>query len=240
MEPVNANIEIITFPDSEWAKECAALLNAAVEAACKKKSSCSVMLTGGRSAERVYNEWSHLLKKNGCSIDFYFGDERCVPADHIDSNYQLAINALFPSVDPRHTGNVHKITGNADDPEQAAQAYEKILPRNIDILLLSIGEDGHIASLFPNSSSILESERSVIHVTGPKPPNQRITITQKIIANAERIFSFVTGEIKGKVFAEVIQEQGNVLALPARLAFRGTWVIDESAALSIKERRMEF
>lgn len=109
------------------------------------------------------------------------------------------------------------------------------MPANIDILLLSIGEDGHIASLFPNKNSLLEKERNVILVTGDKPPIQRITITQKVITNTRMIFSFVTGEMKGKAFGEAIKQPNNFLEVPARLEFHGTWLMDDSATLSIRE-----
>lgn len=98
------------------------LINETVKLICTQKAFCSVMLTGGRSAARIYRECSPLLAESGCKIDFYFGDERCVPSDHKESNYRLAVNSLFASGSPIGNCKLYKITGDAEDSEQASQA----------------------------------------------------------------------------------------------------------------------
>lgn len=143
---------------------------------------CHVMLTGGRSAAELYRTWAvsskHHLNLNG--VQFYFGDERCMLPDYTQSNYGMAMRTLFPDGKP---GGVHldRIEADSSDEEAAADRYAALLPEVIDVLLLSMGEDGHIASLFPYSVALRETRRRVVPVTGPKPPFQRLTITPPVI-----------------------------------------------------------
>ena len=83
--------------------------------------------------------------------------------------------------------------GELTDHEEAARKYEQMLPLSIDILLLSVGLDGHIASLFPMNHVLQEKTRSVISVVGPKPYPKRLTVTQHVIKSAKSVFLFAQG-----------------------------------------------
>ena len=89
-------------------------------------------------------------------VSFYFGDERCVTPDHAESNYGMAMKTLFPQSVPTGCA-VFRMEADTADQEAATQRYAYLLPDLIDVLLLGVGEDGHIASLFPNNAALKES-----------------------------------------------------------------------------------
>jgi 6-phosphogluconolactonase len=118
----------------------------------------SVMLTGGRSAALLYNEWKKLPNfKTLSNVTFYFGDERCMPPDHPESNYGMAMKTLFSSGVPKGC-SVERMIGESEDLVSSAELYAEQLPNIKDILLLGIGDDGHIASLFPHSTLLHEQK----------------------------------------------------------------------------------
>ncbi len=222
----NQTTEIISFEDPHWAVESAGVLNRYVENVCAEKGSCSILLTGGRGAQCVYNEWRNFLSSH--KIDFYFGDERCVPLSDPESNYRLVMESLL-SDEPTEKITIYPIQGDAVHKEEEAKRYAALLPDTIDILLLSIGEDAHIASLFPQSEILLEKERKVMPATGTKKPFSRFTITPVVIRAAGRIFCFGQGPAKGKALALIFNGQNDFLSVPAKLALHGTWLLDHSA-----------
>jgi len=119
------------------------------------------------------------------------------------------------------------------DHEAAAEAYETHLPDVIDLLLLGMGTDGHVASLFPDSSALRENQRSVVAVTSPKPPCERLTITPKVIGNAKQLFLLATGEEKGRILANALTTPEKSNNLPIRLTMRGCWLLDEEQQVGL-------
>jgi len=212
------------FKISEWALRSARLIQDSIQVICNKQGHCSVMLTGGQSAESLYLIWRDLpeFKMLKC-VSFYFGDERCVSPVDSASNYGLVMRTLFAKGTP--LGHlVFRMETDAVDQEHAAVHYESILPSKIDILLLGVGEDGHIASLFPYSAPLYETLRRVVPVTGPKPPFERFTITPPVIKNAGQVFVLALGEQKRTVYEEALHDPSNIYAIPARLVLNRTWI----------------
>ncbi|MGD8588060.1 MAG: 6-phosphogluconolactonase [Chromatiales bacterium] len=200
----------------------------AVTEAVQQRGVCHLMLAGGGTPLPVYRTlarqdlpWDRLA--------VYFGDERCVPPDHPDSNYRAISEALFPAGVPEGL-RLHRMRGE-DDPAAAAAAYASLLPEQIDVLLLGTGEDGHTASLFPGSPALTESVLRVMPVIGSKPPPQRLTITPPVIQRAGRILVMVSGEGKAAAVRQA-WEQGD---LPVALARRGDWLLDRAAAALLQE-----
>ena len=197
----------------------------------------SICLTGGRTAERLYSDEKIqlLLKKN--LANYYFGDERCVASNHIDSNYNLVLSTLFSDGIPPDIF-VHKIRGDAPDADREAERYGKLLPEFLDILLLTVGEDGHIASLFPEHSLLSEESRLAITICdAPKPPSARITISPVVIRSAKKTIVMATGAKKGFVLAEALNNPKDISQLPVRLTVGATWVLDQSAAVAFREKK---
>jgi 6-phosphogluconolactonase len=189
---------------------------------------CSMLLTGGRVAESLYRSWYVSSPWDHRNMEYYFGDERCVSSDSPYSNYAMVVNSLFPEGIHQNT-SIYKINGDADDLLDETSRYEKLLPTEIDILLLSVGEDGHIASLFPESNALYESDSSVVSIIAPKPPQCRFTITPKVINSAKNIFVFASGAEKGGVLAKALDVPKNINELPVRLTIGTTWILDENA-----------
>jgi len=203
-------------------------LNKAVGYSNQRKGKCSIMLTGGRSASQLYKAWSqHLYSiKQPTDIQFFLGDERCVAADHAESNYRMMMTDLFPNRIPAGM-SLHRMEADAKDLLVASDAYSQQLPDEIDVLLLSIGEDGHIASLFPQSAALHEHSKQVIPISGPKFPYQRLTITPKVIKSARQVFVMAIGEQKRAVYEKALQDPEDIDSLPARLVLNRHWIFGD-------------
>ncbi|MBL3527010.1 MAG: 6-phosphogluconolactonase [gamma proteobacterium endosymbiont of Lamellibrachia anaximandri] len=199
-----------------------------IETVLQHNERCHLMLAGGGTPMPVYRKLSQ-QEIPWEKITIFFGDERCVPPTHEASNYRAALEALFPRGLPDDL-ILHRMHGE-DDPETAAEAYEAILPEQIDILLLGLGEDGHTASLFPDSDALEEWQRRIIPVVGSKPPPQRLTITPAVVRSAKHTLMMVEGDAK----ADAVRRALEVGDVPATLASEATWLIDRAAALALSE-----
>lgn len=218
--------EIQQFEPAEWPALSARLIQDCITAVVQENGKCSVMLTGGRSAERLYTTWAELPAFRQLSgVCFYFGDERCVPPEHPESNYGMAMRALFGRGVPPGC-SVFGMAADDPDREAAATRYSEALPETIDVMLLGVGEDGHVASLFPGAVSLRETSRSVVPVVGPKPPNERLTITPPVIARARSIFVLATGAAKAQVLINAQQFADDFDEIPACLVLNATWLLD--------------
>ncbi|MEJ2452744.1 MAG: 6-phosphogluconolactonase [Candidatus Thiodiazotropha sp.] len=188
---------------------------------------CHLMLAGGGTPLPVYEQLAKQADLPWQRIVIYFGDERCVPPLTPENNAFTVISRLFPQGVPEGL-TVHRMCGE-EPPDQAAQAYESLLPPRIDILLLGMGEDGHTASIFPGSVALDEERRRVMPVIGNKPPMQRLTITPSVIREARHLLVMVEGEEKADAVRWALMD-GTV---PAALAAEGDWLLDRQAARSL-------
>lgn len=216
---------ILYYPPEHWTDMAADAIQACIASCLRGTSRCALMLTGGRSAMQVYAAWvQHLGFKNLAGVDFYFGDERCVPPDHPESNYGMAMRTLFAAGVPESC-TVHRMEADSEDLEAAASGYAAALPERIDCLLLGVGEDGHIASLFPHSAALHENQRRVVAVTGPKSLRRRLTVTPPVIRLARSVFVLAAGESKAAVLAEAWRAPEAIDALPARMVLGANWLL---------------
>jgi 6-phosphogluconolactonase len=216
------------FDVEEWPVQAARLIQDSINSVLLERGQCSVMLTGGRSAERLYMAWAaHPVFQQLIGVQFYFGDERCVPPNHLESNYGMAMRTLFNQGVPVGC-SVFRMEADDSDREAAALRYDEILPDKVDVLLLGVGEDGHIASLFPGDEALQEVSRRVMPVTGPKPPYERLTIASPVIVQAKSIFVLATGEAKAQILDKALQAVGDFVTLPARLVLNATWMLDSA------------
>jgi 6-phosphogluconolactonase len=189
---MTVNLEVSDDP----AGACAELLVRAAAAGGQ------IVLTGGSTPRAAYQQaatkpeaWEHAT--------LWFGDERCVPPSDERSNYRMASDALLSSVRPR---SVHRIHGELGFSE-AADAYEHDLriagPPEFDLLLLGLGPDGHLASLFPGQDTLSERSRLVVGVpeAGLDPFVPRVSMTLPALALAKQIVFLVSGESKAQAVA---------------------------------------
>jgi len=192
----------------------------------------TVLLTGGYTAQKLYVHLSLEKLFSEYTVDFYFGDERCVLPEDPESNYGMVMNTLFNSGIPENC-TVHRIVGEAADVVEEASRYASTLPDALDVVLLSIGEDGHIASIFPGSDTITEEALSVCHISAPKLPSKRFTITPKVLKSAKKIIVLACGTEKGKVLAKALKQPKNAQELPIAIVMgmhQTTIILDKEAS----------
>ena len=206
--------------------------------AVNSQGHCSLALAGGGTPRSIYEKLRLLPDPEGLpwgEIDFYFGDERCVPPDDNESNYRMARETLLSH--PRCTEEqVHRMEAERRDRQAAAAAYARLLPDPLDLLLLGMGPDGHTASLFPGSPALEEHRKCVVVVQGPKPPPWRLTITPPVIGSARAVLVLVSGKSKAAALARALDGPLDAAGVPAQLARHGIWIVDRAAASELKER----
>lgn len=239
--------EIVETPDAESLAEFAArAFLHAVQAAMQNHGRFSVVLSGGSTPQKMYIRLSqppYIEQVDWNRVFFFWGDERCVPPDHAESNFGAARKALL-DVAPIPNVNIHRIPGELA-PELSAGLYEQDLrdffggqdPPHLDLILLGLGEDGHTASLFPGSPALHEVEHwtaAVMHADGPPPLVPRVTLTLPVLNAAHEIIFLVSGENKASILARVLSlpsPPGDIY--PAQLvrpvSGRVTWLADRAA-----------
>jgi 6-phosphogluconolactonase len=202
-----------------------------------------VALSGGSTPKRLFAELVSVGRDAlpWDRVHLWWGDERCVPPDHPDSNYGMTRAALIEPLrlDP---SRVHRIEAERD-PEPAARDYERALvaalgsPPVFDLVWLGMGPDGHTASLFPNSPALDETKRFVVAnaVDSPltKGKAMRITLTFPALAAARRTRFLVAGADKADKLALAI---GGDRSLPAARVTGAsvTWLVDRAAAAKLE------
>jgi len=153
-----------------------------------------VVLTGG-STPRLAYEQAAALEADWSRVELWWGDERCVPPDDENSNYGMAKHALLDRVT---TGAVHRMRGELGR-EQGAELYEHELGslERFDLMLLGLGPDGHVASLYPEQPTLEETERRVVGAEAKLEPYvDRITLTLPMLRGAREVLFLVAGEDK--------------------------------------------
>src|SRR4051812_17327944 len=188
----------------------------------------SIALSGGDTARHCYER---LADTSGSQIDWwkvdvYWGDERCVPHDHPDSNYLLAREALLDRVG---AANATHLMRCADGPDPYQLRLGDL--GRIDLIHLGMGPDGHTASLFPHSAA-LDADPGRLVVMNDDPlgnnPLPRMTLTFAGIARAALAVVTVTGEAKAEALAAIVA--GEDLPASHIASERVIWLVDEAAA----------
>jgi 6-phosphogluconolactonase len=200
----------------------------------------SLMLSGGSTPKALYellasDPWRPRV--DWPNMEIFFGDERCVPPDHPDSNFKMADEALLSRV-PIVKSNIHRIRGELA-PEAAAIEYGQMLKERFgdegpDMILLGMGDDGHTASLFPGSAALKETHHRCVANFAPRLNVWRITTTAPFINRGHQIMVLVTGAGKAKRVAEVLEGPRDPERLPIQLinpvSGRMQWLMDAEAA----------
>jgi 6-phosphogluconolactonase len=212
----------------DWDEYVEILIHSIQSCTAKKKSRCSILLCGGRGGKKLYKSLQlHPSFKNLFNIDLYFGDERCVSTENKESNYNLVINSLFPNGFPLGF-NLYPMYSSEELLEVMAERYSMLLPSTIDIVILGMGNDGHVASLYPFHAALYEVEKSAIVVyDAPSIVPTRITITPNVIRKGREVFVLAVGSDKKKVLDELNSDPNNYYEMPARLALNGIWYVGE-------------
>lgn len=218
--------------DSDWVIPAAAWIQAHLTRAVAERGRASVALCGGSTPGPLYHELAGRL--DWSRIDVFFGDERCVPPDHEDSNHRLVQEALIEHV-PETRPTVNRMPGEHPDPDAAALEYARVLPERLDLAIQGIGADGHTASLFPGNSALDYHERRVVHVAdAPKPPPDRLTLTLPVLEAARDTVVLARGEDKAGAVAAALESATDAKGCPAMVCRPGAWFLDPAAASALE------
>jgi len=214
--------------------------------AIERRGVFHLALSGGSTPKALYQRladqpYVHQLPWE--RVHLWWGDERVVSSDHPDSNYKLAYDALICKV-PIPPHNVHRVRTELGASEAAAQ-YEAEITANVigfplpafDLILLGMGDDGHTASLFPDTPALEAHDRLVVSQFVPKLNAQRITFTAPLINAADTVFFLVSGSGKAEMLRRVLLGDYRPHELPAQLIAptRGKlfWMVDAAAAAQV-------
>ena len=211
-----AEREIIICQDTaELSRQSAERFSQLVSQSVQGSGRFTVALSGGSTPKHLYS----LLASHGYkeqipwnNIHLFWGDERCVPPDHPESNFGMVRGSLLSKI-KISPENIHRMAGERE-PQAAAAEYEKhlqeffgletgALPR-LDLILLGIGEDGHTASLFPGSDALNESRRLVIAPFIEKLNAYRLTLTLPVLNSGAENWFLVTGSSKAVALKEIL------------------------------------
>jgi len=209
----------------------------------------TLCLTGGATPASTYELLAtrFRLSVDWKEVQFFWGDERCVPPDSPASNFGMANRTMLSKLSllPEQ---IHRIRGE-DEPEQGASEYERELRAffrleqpddfpSFGLLLLGLGENAHVASLFPHHPSLHEKTRLAVAVDVEATPSRRISLTMPVINNAERVLFLVSGETKAAAVRNVLRGTADPEQYPAQFVKPHSneivWLIDKAAARGLK------
>ncbi len=245
-------VVIHTNADLLAAAVAARLVTRVVDAQAAR-GEASVVLTGGGIGIAVLHQLAAAPAVGAIDwsrVELYWGDERFLPAGHPDRNETQAREALLDHVGvPSHRVHPMGASGGplGDDPDVAARDYAELLARQarpedhgdvpaFDVCLLGIGEEGHVASIFPGSPAAYETERTVVGVRGcPKWPPLRVSLTLPAIRAASEVWVVAAGESKAGAASMALAGAGEVQLPAAGVAGRRRtlWLLDRAAAAKL-------
>jgi 6-phosphogluconolactonase len=223
--------------------EVARAFAAAAKESVRKRGRFTVALSGGRTPEPFYRELAASARAGipWNEVHLFWSDERFVAPDDPESNYRMVRETMLAPLGPAiPEANVHRPQMELDDPDECARRYETHLraffgssPPRFDWILLGLGDDGHVASLFPGSSTLDERRRLFVAVRGaPKPPPIRLTMTLPLINAGRDVHFLVSGADKREILYRVLGMSGGDLPAQRVHPDEGTlhWWLDRLAA----------
>lgn len=247
--------EIIVLSDlEELSRQAAAKFVELTQANDKNGYSFNIALSGGTTPKRLYKLLADENENFRQAVDwrkvnFFWGDERCVPPESDESNYRMVNDFLLKPLGIS-SNNIHRFKTELD-AKSAAEDYEhflrlvfntpgKLIPR-FDVIFLGMGADGHTASLFPESDALDETEKLVVAPFVEKLLKTRLTLTPPVINNAANVIFQVAGADKAEVLREVLEGEQNLRRLPAQIVNpqggKVFWFLDEAAAAQLTINR---
>ena len=243
MSQAKENVRLLIEPTAEKATQLVATIfrTTLCERAAQSQP-CRVALAGGTTPHALYQTLARYGSELGEPwqwLEIFFGDERTVPHDHIESNYHMVQRAMLDHV-PIDLARVHPMPADADDLDTAAALYERVIRERVpagpggvpsfDLILLGMGGDGHTASLFPHTAALDETTRLVVSHFVPVLGRNRMTFTFPLINAAQTVMLLVTGEDKADAVADLLGSSPTVPAARVRPAHGLLYVVLDSAA----------
>lgn len=227
---------------SALATRAAELLTETARQAVAARERFMVALSGGSTPRALYEllageVYAPRIPWNETHV--FWSDERCVPPDSEESNYRMAYETMLARV-PVPVEQVQRLRGE-DEPQKAALDYERILeeefkenPPRFDLILLGMGEDGHTASLFPDSTALDDHKHLVVSPFVEKFNTHRLTMTLRTINASHSVMFLVSGEAKAETLRTILEGERTGRRFPAQLVQPDSgelvWLVDEAAA----------
>jgi len=250
---------LTVVPDEDaLAAAAAERLTVLITQAIAARGAAVISLTGGRTPQHLYSRLGDPALPWRARIDWtrlhvFWGDERHVPPDHPDSNFGMARDALLRHV-PVPAAQIHRMRGECPDAHDAARDYEQTLrdgfaaagrdDLRFDVLLLGLGEDAHIASIFPGSVLLARhvgrgvTPHRVAAVWASHLSAWRITLTPAALLDASAIVMVVAGAKKADAVHSAIEAPLDVARSPAQLLREGgdrvDWLVDDQAGRRLR------
>lgn len=233
---------IIFSTPYELAENFARELVSKINESAKKNKPFTVALSGGSTPELLFTLLSDNYAKSvpWPYVQIFWGDERCVPPDNTESNFGMTKRKLLGNIEIP-SRNIHRIIGE-DDPEKEASRYSEEISLHtrsregvplFDLVILGLGEDGHTASIFPGHLELLDSEKICEVAFHPVTLQKRITLTGRVINNADWVAFLVTGKKKELVVEKILKNNPASLNYPASFIVpaygRLCWFLDKDA-----------
>lgn len=240
---------LICLDAAELSQKAAERFVALANEASASSGRFTAALSGGSTPKTFYS----LLATPGFAdripwpkVHLFWGDERCVPPEHPDSNFRMVRESLLSKISiPLE--NVHRMAGEKE-PKLAAVEYEEQLieffrlskgePPRFDLILLGLGDDGHTASLFPGTEALKETKRLVAANFVEKMNAYRLTLTLPVLNNAANVLFLVAGASKAAVVKELLGAKPGASDYPAsKIQPRDgklTWMITQDAAANLR------
>jgi 6-phosphogluconolactonase len=239
----SADITIFPTPQALF-QAAAAEVFRVIQVAMRRDAVCRIALAGGSTPKSLYTLIADQVDQGRARgidwgrVHFFFGDERCVPPDHPDSNYRMVRQSLLVH---GLTAVVHRVQGELP-PEEAAARYEEELreefgngePR-FDLVLLGLGPDGHTASLFPGSAALADRSRWVAANYVEKFKSWRITFTYSVLDRSAEAMFLVAGAEKADAVARIFNDAADLPAAHVKAAVR-LWFLDAAAGAALAGR----
>jgi len=231
---------LTTCVDAETvARRAAGEIARRLQRAHAERGVAHLALSGGTTPTRTYEllagepvDWT--------GVEIWFADERCVGPEDAESNYRLAAETLLRGI-AIPSGRVHRMEGELG-PEEGARRYALQLHEHVaararglpvmDLIVLGIGPDGHVASLFPGAATLTAGEEALcLGVTdSPKPPPERITVSLAVLRAAERCMLLATGAGKADAVSAMLGEPSSHVPASLLRRERLTVIVDDAAS----------
>ncbi len=181
----------------------------------KERDSLHVALSGGSTPKLLFRILAKEQDVDWSKVHLYWGDERCVAPDDVESNYKMTKDLLLDRIS-MPVENIHRIRGEAD-PEEEAQRYAQLVQDQLpitnglpvfDLIILGMGGDGHTASIFPHQMELLTAPSNCAVASHPVSGQRRVSLTGRVLNNAKQVAFLITGAGKREVFNEILHRRG--------------------------------
>ncbi len=210
------------------------------------KERISISLSGGETPKALFDFWAKQNNLDWKRINFYWGDERCVPPTSPESNFGMTKQHLFDKISVSEN-QIFRIIGENNPAEEVAR-YGNVLQKNLpihngipqfDLMILGLGTDGHTASIFPNQINLWDDSSNCVVAQHPESGQKRISLTGKVINNAVHVVFLTTGASKREKVKSIVenpQEYKDVYPAARVSPTSGNlhWYIDSAAAELLK------